>query len=66
MFVILSQLPKLTFVNLSCNPLEPLFDEERIGAIAHNYGLPKLKNIVLNNTKIPFAVVFKLLDAFPQ
>ena len=64
-FLVLCQLPKLTFLNLSCNPLDAEFDKEKIEAIVQNNGcLPKLKNLVLNNTRIPFEVVFKILNIF--
>lgn len=65
-FLVLCQLPKLTFLNLSCNPLESEFDEKKLDGIISNNGIPKLKNIVLNNTNLPLKLVFKILDIFPS
>ena len=59
------QLPKLTFLNLSCNPLETVLDDEKIDVIIGDSELPNLKTMILNNTRLPFEVVFKLLDMFP-
>ena len=65
-FLVLCQLPKLTFLNLSCNPLESELDEKKLDGIISNNDMPKLKNIVLNNTNLPLKLVFKILDIFPR
>eukprot|EP00112_Aurelia_sp_Birch-Aquarium-sp1_P010220 Seg2192.4 transcript_id=Seg2192.4/GoldUCD/mRNA.D3Y31 product="Tubulin-specific chaperone cofactor E-like protein" protein_id=Seg2192.4/GoldUCD/D3Y31 len=64
-FLIIAQLPRLTFLNLTSNPLDFNFEEERIEEIIQNNTLPKLERLVLNNTKLPLELVFKLLCIFP-
>eukprot|EP00794_Sanderia_malayensis_P011260 gene11260-12440_t len=64
-FCIVSQLPYLLFLNLSGNPLDSNYEEDKLCEFVKNNPMPKLQKLVLNNTKVDLKFVLKLLEIFP-